>query len=238
MPFLQAGFNARHRDTGIRGWTRPLNGGRFDPAELIAFACGDYAWHVRRGNSGHGVIAWGEQAVLGSYGIELAEEHQAGLPMSKMPEQPPSLDPVRLVIYGEPASKANQRQLVSFPDGRGGKRPALIKSQKARDYENDALRQIPPAARARFACPVKVTMRVFYASERPDLDESVILDVLQDRFVKQGDARVLVQKGVYRNDRQVREKHVYWGKDPKNPRAEIEVEPIIAQADLLAGVAA
>jgi hypothetical protein len=34
---------------------------------------------------------------------------------------------------------------VSFPDGKGGKRPALIKSKKARDYERDALLQIPPA---------------------------------------------------------------------------------------------
>jgi hypothetical protein len=38
-----------------------------------------------------------------------------------------------------------------------------------------------------------------------------------------------VQKGVYRNDRQVREKHVYHAIDRANPRAEIEVEPLEAQ---------
>jgi hypothetical protein len=32
-----------------------------------------------------------------------------------------------------------------------------------------------------------------------------------------------------RNDRQVREKHVYHGIDRKNPRAEIEIEPMQPQ---------
>jgi hypothetical protein len=33
------------------------------------------------------------------------------------------------IIYGEPASKANSRQIVMF-----GTRPAVIKSKKAREY--------------------------------------------------------------------------------------------------------
>ena len=247
MPFLRAGFNAKHRRTGIFGWTRHVCGTKFEPAQLIQFTprpgavvTGDYAWHGKRVRSGEEFLAWGEQVVLGTWStFKLAPEHQEGLPQSKIPDVPPRLEPVRLVIYGEPASKANSRQLVSFPNGKGGKRPALIKSAKAREYENDALRQIPPAARVRFDFPVKVTMRVFYATERPDLDESVILDVLQDRFEKGPDGeRVLVQKGVYRNDRQVREKHVYWGKDAKSPRAEIEVEPLVAQGDMLSEAAA
>ena len=86
-----------------------------------------------------------------------------------------------------------------------GDRAAVIKSAKARDYERDALRQIPPAARVQLDGPVRVTLRIWYASERPDLDESVVLDVLQDRYSGKGDARQLVQRGVYRNDRQVRE---------------------------------
>jgi Holliday junction resolvase RusA-like endonuclease len=43
-----------------------------------------------------------------------------------------------------------------------------------------------------------------------------------------------VQKGVYRNDRQVREKHVFHAIDRANPRAEIEVEPIEAQQQEMA----
>jgi Holliday junction resolvase RusA-like endonuclease len=144
---------------------------------------------------------------------------------------------VTLTIYGEPASKANSREIVTIAG-----RPSVIKSKKAREYETNALRQIPPTARVRMLGPVAVTIRVFYATERPDLDESVILDVLQDRFqsVKVGEVkqRHLVQKGVYANDRQVREKHVYHAIDRLNPRAVIEVRPLQAeQADLLGAVA-
>lgn len=135
---------------------------------------------------------------------------------------------IRFTILGEPASKANSRELVTF--GRGeNKRPALIKSKKARDYERDALRQIPPLARQRLDVPVRVTMRIFYASERPDLDASVVLDCLQDRYEGKGEQRELAQKGVIRNDRQVRELHLFHAIDRANPRAEIEVEALAPQ---------
>lgn len=109
-------------------------------------------------------------------------------------------------------------------------RPSSIKSEKALAYERDALRQIPPMARRRFDGPVRVTMTIFYASELPDLDESLILDVLQDRYAKPKNLdRHLVQAGVYRNDRQVREKHVFHAIDKRNPRTEIVVEPMQPQ---------
>lgn len=127
---------------------------------------------------------------------------------------------ISFVILGEPASKANSRQLVTL-----ARRPAFIKSRKARGYERDALLQIPPQCRRRLEGPVKLTARIYYASERPDLDESLILDVLQDQYVGMGKNRALIQAGVYRNDRQVREKHIYHAIDRANPRAEIIVEP-------------
>lgn len=142
---------------------------------------------------------------------------------------------IAFTIIGEPASKANSRQIVTIAG-----RPSSIKSKKARGYESDALRQIPPAARQRIEGPVRVTLRIWYASERPDLDESIVLDVLQDRWcrVKNADKtlgdRILGQAGVYRNDRQVREKHVFHGIDKRNPRAEVIVEALQAQQpDLL-----
>lgn len=128
---------------------------------------------------------------------------------------------VAFTIYGEPASKANSRKVVKFGD-----RTAMVKGDKALAYERDALRQIPPAARQRIDVPVCVTLRIFYATERPDLDESLILDVLQDRYKGKGDERTLIQAGVYRNDRLVREKHVFHGIDKRNPRTEIVVEPM------------
>lgn len=81
---------------------------------------------------------------------------------------------------------------------------------------------------------MRVTLRIFYASQRPDLDESIVLDVLQDRYGRRGTlngepVRELLQHGVYRNDRQVREKHVFHGIDKANPRTEVVVEPLQAQ---------
>lgn len=139
---------------------------------------------------------------------------------------------IAFVILGEPASKANSREVVKFHD-----LVRVVKSKKAQAYEAAALRQIPPAARQRLDGPVRVTLRVWYASERPDLDESVVLDVMQDRWGRTAPSnpivpsqRVLLQAGVYRNDRQVKEKHVYHaGIDRANPRVEVEVEPLQAQ---------
>lgn len=139
---------------------------------------------------------------------------------------------IRFTILGEPASKANSRQIVTIAD-----RPSSIKSKKARIFEADALKQIPPAARQRIEGPVRVWLRIHYASERPDLDESVVLDVLQDRYGKApkgldgkpAGPRPLLQAGVYRNDRQVREKHVFHRIDRKNPRTEVCVEAMNAQ---------
>jgi Holliday junction resolvase RusA-like endonuclease len=130
---------------------------------------------------------------------------------------------VRLTILGEPASKANSRRLVSF-----GTRRAVVKSKKALAYEATAAMQIPPAARVMLDGPVRVTMRLFYSTERPDLDESVVLDVLQTKFAK--GTRKVARAGVYVNDRQVREKHVYHAIDRANPRAEIEIESLHREA--------
>jgi Holliday junction resolvase RusA-like endonuclease len=55
-----------------------------------------------------------------------------------------------------------------------------------------------------------VTMKIYYHSRRPDLDESLILDLMQGI--------------VYENDRQVKEKHITWGLDKEAPRAEICVK--------------
>jgi Holliday junction resolvase RusA-like endonuclease len=137
------------------------------------------------------------------------------------------MTPIKFTLHGEAASKANSRKIVTI-----GKRAAVIKSQKARGYERAALMQIPVAARLRLEGPVRVTMHIWYASERPDLDESIVLDVLQDRYEGSGATRRLVQGGVYRNDRQVREKHVYHGIDRTSPRTVVIVEPMQAQMEI------
>jgi Holliday junction resolvase RusA-like endonuclease len=114
-----------------------------------------------------------------------------------------TLTTVDIKIYGEPASKANSRKLVTI---RG--RPAFIKSKKARDYVAMFDKQCPVLTEM-LEGDLSVTMTIFYATRRPDLDESVILDCMQDK--------------IYKNDRQVKEKHIHWGLDRDNPRAEITV---------------
>ena len=115
------------------------------------------------------------------------------------------MTPVVFTVFGEPASKANSRKIVRHP---GTQRPMVIKSQKALNYVRDFTKQCPtlsPLLEGELA----VTMTIYYASRRPDLDESLILDAMQGK--------------IYANDRQVREKHVFHGLDRKNPRADIAV---------------
>lgn len=130
---------------------------------------------------------------------------------------------IRLTILGEPASKANSRREALNP--KTGRR-MVIKSAKALSWQESALMQIPPAARVGFDKPVRVDMRIYYASERPDLDESLILDCLQDQWTRINGKRYISQRGVYHNDRQVREKHIYHAIDKANPRTVIQVSEI------------
>ena len=82
MPFVRAGFNPRHEQTFIHGWTRSLAGSRFKAAELIRFASGDYAWLA----VDHSFLAWGEQCVFGTWPeFNLPREWQSGLPQSPYP---------------------------------------------------------------------------------------------------------------------------------------------------------
>ena len=110
------------------------------------------------------------------------------------------------IVLGEPASKSNSRRLVTI---RG--RPAFIKSKKALDYIKNFQKQCP-ALNPLMEGYLEVEMTVYYATRRPDLDESVILDCMQDK--------------IYKNDRQVKSKIVRWGLSKSNPRAEIEVRMI------------
>ena len=111
---------------------------------------------------------------------------------------------LRFEIKGEPASKANSLQLVTIKG-----RPAFIKSKKAREYVKTFAQQCPNLEDDMLEGDLWVDMTIFYASRRPDLDESVILDCMQGY--------------IYKNDRQVKEKWIRWGLDKENPRSEIYI---------------
>ena len=109
---------------------------------------------------------------------------------------------IEFTIHGEPASKANSRRWT-------GK--YFIKSKKALDYGVEFKRQCP-VLDPLMEGDLRVTIKIWYASRRPDLDASLIFDLMQDC--------------IYLNDRQVREQHLYWAIDKDNPRSEITVEKI------------
>jgi hypothetical protein len=113
---------------------------------------------------------------------------------------------VTFEVHGEPASKANSRKIVKFGD-----RLASVKSDKARKYAAAFSQQLPSGL-----VPTKndvcVEMVIYYASRRPDLDESLILDLMQGH--------------IYENDRQVKRKLIYWQLDRDNPRSVIRVYDI------------
>ena len=121
-------------------------------------------------------------------------------------DAPQELQALSQIIFGEPASKANSRRVVHY-----GGMSRLIKSKKALSY-SDVFKQQCGKLPTLMTGDLRVTLYIFYASRRPDLDESLILDLMQGL--------------IYENDRQVKERHCYWGLDPDNPRAEIIIEKI------------
>jgi Holliday junction resolvase RusA-like endonuclease len=108
-------------------------------------------------------------------------------------------------IYGQPYSKCNSRQLIPYP------KPRIIKSKNALQYEKDMLTQIKKPRQPLFIEPVKLTITIWYKSKRPDLDITLIMDILE-------------KANIYQNDRQVYEQHIYKRFDKTNPRTDIKVE--------------
>lgn len=109
---------------------------------------------------------------------------------------------ISFTIEGEPASKANSRRWT-------GK--FFIKSEKALKYA-DSFKKQCPVLDPMMDGDLRVTIKIYYASRRPDLDPSLIYD--------------LMQGFIYENDRQLKEQHLYWGLDKERPRAEITVEKL------------
>jgi Holliday junction resolvase RusA-like endonuclease len=112
--------------------------------------------------------------------------------------------PIHLTIFGELASKANSRRLVTI----AGK-PRFILSKKALAWQCDARLQIPTLDPL-IEGPLSISVSCMYASERPDLDASLLFDMLQGRL--------------YKNDRQLREMHLFHAIDKMCPRAEVLIQ--------------
>jgi hypothetical protein len=110
---------------------------------------------------------------------------------------------VSFTILGQPYSKSNSRRII-FSKGK----VRSIKSRKALDYVEAARAQIPKLEKL-MEGELSMTLHIYYSNERPDMDETLILDILQGYL--------------YENDRQVRERHCYHYIDKTNPRSEITI---------------
>jgi Holliday junction resolvase RusA-like endonuclease len=140
---------------------------------------------------------------------------------------------LELTIFGNPPSKSNCYQIITIParPARAGAparkaHASLGKTKALRAYEKNFQRQLTGAHRLMIECRITVCLRVYYDSERPDLDNcfKVIFDCLQPPKVK---APMPPIKGVIKNDRQVRRIIAERFKDTKNPRVEIEITEYI-----------
>jgi len=64
-----------------------------------------------------------------------------------------------------------------------------------------------------------IALKIFYQSKRPDLDESLILDLLQGK--------------VYKNDRSIKLKYVEWGLDRQSPRILVVLGPVERREEII-----
>ena len=110
------------------------------------------------------------------------------------------------VVEGETASKSNARQLVRI-----GRRIVPIKSKKALAYK-DCFERLAPTIDPLIDGDVLLFCHIFYATRRPDLDESLIMDCLEGK--------------AYKNDRQIKAKIILHGLDRAAPRTEIKIARI------------
>lgn len=110
-------------------------------------------------------------------------------------------------IAGEPASKSNSRRLVRIKG-----KVRVIKSEKALNYKKHFLEQVKPPS-SPIEGDVELGVIVWYATRRPDLDVSLIMDLLQDAEV-------------IKNDRQIKVIKAYHQLDKENPRSLITVRSL------------
>lgn len=113
----------------------------------------------------------------------------------------------RQIIYGLPPSKSNSYRIITI-HGHG----SLAKTQATKKYEESFFMQCGLRG-ANIDRRFKLTMDVYFSSDRPDLDNSckVVLDCLQA-------AKVI------KNDRLCAEIHARKLIDKENPRIEFEIE--------------
>lgn len=127
-------------------------------------------------------------------------------------------------VMGHLPSMKNQRKIAHFQKKGGPVRKAVIKSDEAQDYVTGFLWQVRPP-KVTFMGPVKLEADIYYRNRACDLDESLLMDCLQVGTEKNPGAKVIG------NDNQIKEKHVRWHFDDKNPRVVLRLTELPANQD-------
>lgn len=97
---------------------------------------------------------------------------------------------------------------------RTGSRPRSIKNAKALQFEEMALWQIKTQFKQQpLSGKLSLDAHIYYPSNRQDLDDTLLCDVLQ-------------HAGVIDNDRSIVEKHLWKHIDKENPRVELDIYPV------------
>ena len=112
-----------------------------------------------------------------------------------------------MTVFGNLPSLKNRRRFIP---GAGNRRPMLIKSSEALQYEQAFLMAIPKRMRVGYEGQVSVKVRVHYQSRRSDLSTELLFDLLQ-------------KSGIIKNDNQIMHTEAWKGKDADNPRVHFTV---------------
>jgi len=113
-------------------------------------------------------------------------------------------------ILGHVVSMKNSRRMIP---GRGARRPMVIKSQSALEYERIFQAQVPRNAKAQFGQHISAVFVVWYSSRLSDLDVELIKDLLQ-------------KSGVILNDRQIVEQFCFKRFDKDRPRLFVQLSSV------------
>ncbi len=92
----------------------------------------------------------------------------------------------------------------------------LVKSKEALQYEESFDEQVPDDLRlgiGSLKSPLRLDIVVFYSSNRPDVSVELVMDCLEN-------------SGVVKNDRYIKEQHIYGFVDKYNPRVELILTPL------------
>ena len=119
-------------------------------------------------------------------------------------------DPFIVTVLGETTSKENSRRIVKI----GGK----TRSIKALAY-SEMFKYLCPTRGSLLEGDLVMGIKIYYGSRRPDLSETLVLDLLQGK--------------AYGNDRQVKRRFADWGLDKENPRVELFIAPLDRTMDAI-----